>query len=148
MPLSSRTEKDIAGKANKVIDYVEVLDSHGGWKKVEGINTLVKSLRNLFLTPLRTYIFDPSYGSLLHHKIFEIYDEQTKEDIIFEVRDRIALFDPRVIIKDVSVEYFQNSKGFYISAILEKGDYEGQLELEFAEKNMDFSIHLDAEEKR
>ena len=136
----SQTDKKVASKHYSTVDFVEVIDQTGDFTKIEGINVLVKSLRNMLMTPLGTYIFDPEYGSELYKKIFELADDQTKEEIIFEVRDRIKLYDPKVNIKNVDVNYYSDSKGFYVTAILEKGGYDGELVLSFNEYNLSFSM--------
>lgn len=136
----SQIDKKIYGKENIPIDFVEVIGQNGDFKKINGINVLVKSLRNMLMTPLGTYIFDPEYGSELYKKVFQIADDITKEEIIFEVRDRIQLYDDKVIIKEVDVDFYADSKGFYITAILEKDGYESDLILTFADYNMEFSM--------
>ena len=146
MPLVSLLDKKISAQRDTYVDYVEKLGATGDFKKIQGVNVLIKSLRNMFMTPLRTYIFDPNYGSLLYKKVFELADNQTKESIVYEVQDRIRLYDSRVNIKTIDVNYFSDTKGFYISAILEKDGQTAPLDLVFTEYNSNFSIDLEPEQ--
>jgi len=140
MPNISMQDKKIAGKRNTAIDFIEIIDRTGDFKKLTGINVYVKSYRNMLMTPLGTYIFDPTYGSLLYKKIFEIYDEITKEDIIYEVQERIKQYDPRVTITKVDVKFFSDTKGFYISAEIERDGQTGQLDIIFNDNNLSMPL--------
>lgn len=136
MPNISSVDKKIAGKANTAIDYIELIDKIGDFKQLTGINVYVKSYRNMLMTPLGTYVFDPTYGSLLYKKVFEIYDDITKEDIIYEVQERIKLYDARVTIEKVTVNFFSDIKGFYISATLKRDGQTGTLDVLFTDNNL------------
>ena len=136
----SITDKIIAGKNNTAVDFIEIIDKIGDFKKLSGINVYVKSYRNMLMTPLGTYVFDPTYGSLLYKKVFELYDDITKEDIIYEVQERIKLYDRRVTIKGVTVNFFSDIKGFYISAVLERDGQEGKLDVVFSENNLSMPL--------
>lgn len=143
MPSVSFIDKKISAQNDSYVDYVEKLGPSGDFKRVEGINVLIKSLRNMFMTPLRTYLFDPEYGSLLYKKIFEIGDNTTRESIVYEIQDRIRLYDARVNIKTIDVQFFSDTKGFYVSAILEKNGQTAPLDLLYSEYNSSFSIDLE-----
>jgi phage baseplate assembly protein W len=136
MPNISLVDKRIAGKSNTAVDFIELIDKIGDFKKLTGINVYVKSYRNMLMTPLGTYIFDPTYGSLLYKKIFEICDDITKEDIIYEVKERIKLYDPRVIIENINVNFFSDVKGFYVSATLKRDDQTGKIDVVFTDNNL------------
>ena len=143
MSLLSYTDKAIAAQNDQYVDYVEKLGPTGDFKKIEGIYVLIKSLRNMFMTPLGTYLFDPTYGSILYKKIFDLADEQTTESIKYEVQDRIRLYNPKVLMRTIDVNYFSDTKGFYISAIIDKDGQTAPLNLAFTEFNSNFSIDLE-----
>ena len=126
MPTKLKTFSDsVVGSKDVISDYDDRISSIGDFRVLKGINALVKSLKNLLLTPLGTYPFDPEYGSELYKKVFELVHSDTKEQIRFEVEDRVLQFDPRIQIENVFVEYYSNLKGFRVSVFIR---YDGQTE--------------------
>ena len=57
-------ETEIKGKTKIPFDYRDIIASNGDFKRTEGINVYINSIRNLLCTPLGTYPFMPEYGSL------------------------------------------------------------------------------------
>ncbi|GAG24357.1 unnamed protein product, partial [marine sediment metagenome] len=78
---------------------------------------------NILLTPKRSYLFDPEYGSDLYKMVFEPADAQTAETIKNEVTGSIIRYDDRAIIQDVAVAFFNQGKGFSITIQV---DYQGE----------------------
>ena len=141
MAIKSRKDEYLSDISNvSIYDFVEIINPKGDFTKLTDINVIIKSLRNMLMTPLGTYIFDPEYGSRLHEYIFESYTEETEEEIIYEVESRIQSYDPRVILSDIEVHFSQNDKSFLILASIERGDLKGQLELVLSEYNMQYSF--------
>jgi len=136
----SHDEQQIAGKSDIIKDFVEVINSSGDFTMIDGIDVYVKTLRNMLITPLGTYFMDPTYGSELHKKVFELSDDRTKEEIIYEVRDRITVYDSKIIIDHVSVDFYSDIKGFYITAYLRRNDVKGLLTMDLNEYNMGYSL--------
>jgi len=126
-------EESVTGQKNIVRDYRDVIASGGDFKKITGTAALINSIRNLLLTPLGSYPFDPEYGSLLYKKIFEPADEQTRSEVEYEVKDRILQFHNKVRILSVQIDYFTNQKGFTVSLRIQKGEEEVSTKLDFDE---------------
>lgn len=91
------------GDNKKARDIMPVIDSNGDFKEVTGKDAIIQSIRNLLMTPLGFYPFDPSYGSLLYKQLFELNDSITEESIRYEVKDRIEEFEERVIVEHVKI---------------------------------------------
>ena len=118
----------IAGKNDQIYDYLPATNTVGDFRKIEGINVLINSIRTLLLTPLGFYPFDPLFGSLLYKKVFDPLDEQSRQEIEFEVYDRVLQFDDRIEID--SVEVFAvgtNGKAFQVEVYINRGDIKGKV---------------------
>src|ERR1035437_3261821 len=96
-------QNQIAGKVNEVYDYIPVIDGTGDFTRISGIDVLVNSLRNLLLTPLGYYPFDPEFGSLLYKQLFELSDQPTQKNIEYEVSARVQRYDPRIKVTQVII---------------------------------------------
>jgi phage baseplate assembly protein W len=124
---------EISGKSDQIYDYVSTVSEVGDFKKVNGIQVLIHSIRNLLLTPLGFYPFDPNYGSLLYKKVFEPLDDQSIEEIKYEVNQRIKEFDDRVKITSVDVQILGNDqKGIQVNVNIKKGSLTGTASLTFS----------------
>ena len=131
-----RSAEGISGGA---IDYIAKISPSGDFQKVIGTNAILTSIRNLLLTPLGTYAFDPEYGSLLHEKIFLPSDKFTEEEIKFEVSERVIRFDDRVQVREVITKYFNNKKGFRVSVYIQKENTQEVIALDITE-DVGFSL--------
>lgn len=80
------------------------IDQNGDFKLLKGKDAIIQQIRNLLMTPLGFYPFDPNYGSLLYQKIFEFADEVTKEELEYEVKDRVEQYVPAAKVAKVNVE--------------------------------------------
>jgi len=121
------------------MDFTSKLSPSGDFTKVIGISTLINSIRNLLTTPLGSYAFDPTYGSLLYEKVFSLADAETEQEIKFEVISRISQFDDRIQIMDVITEWFNDKKGYRVSVFLKKNDKETAVKIDITE-NVGFSL--------
>lgn len=131
---STKFQTQVVGKNEEHVDYSDVISPSGDFKRYEGINVLINSLRNFLLTPLKTYPFDPTYGSELYKKIFEPHTTVTQQEVKYEIKDRIKSFDPRLKLEDVYVEHFSTFKGYRVTCTL---SYEGDrstIQLDFNEE--------------
>lgn len=113
--LLDRFSKTSVGSTNKFIDYLQTIAPSGDFKQIQDINVILNSWNNILVTPLRTYQFDPNYGSDLYKLIFEPQDDQTRDAIVNEVVNAIQKFDSRASIKDVKVSFLNNKKGFALA---------------------------------
>lgn len=118
-----RFNQTVAGSRNEITDYVSVVAPVGDFKRIEGIEVILNSWNNILLTPKRSYIFDPEYGSNLYKLVFEPADAVTQQKINQEVINTIQRYDERATIKDVQISFLPNNKGFQVNIDVEyKGD--------------------------
>ena len=122
--LLNRFNKTVAGSESKYSDYISTISSTGDFKRIEGIEVILNSWNNILLTPRRTYMYDPRYGSDLYKLIFEPADSRTIEKIKDEVINSIRTYDDRASINNVRVTFLSNQKGFDIGIDV---DYNGDI---------------------
>jgi phage baseplate assembly protein W len=127
--LLDRFNKHVIGSESTISDYKSVISSVGDFKKIQDIEVILSSWNNILITPRRTYMFDPEYGSNLFKMIFEPSDENTQDQIVNEVVDTIRRYDDRAEIKEVRVLFSPNRKAFNISIDVEYEGNSGQLEV-------------------
>jgi phage baseplate assembly protein W len=127
--LLNRFNKTVAGSNNKDADYKSIIASTGDFKRVEGIEVILNSWNNILLTPKRTYMFDPEYGSNLYKLVFEPADEKTIEQIKQEVVESLKRYDDRARITNVSVLHRPNKKGFTVAIDVEYNGDKSQLQV-------------------
>jgi len=120
--LLSRFNKEVIGSDNNIYDYLAKITARGDFKRVKNIDVIITSWNNILMTPRRTYVHDPEYGSDLRLILFEPVDETTVERIKTEVESRIRLYDDRATIEDIEVVLNSNRKGFTVNVFVE---YEG-----------------------
>jgi phage baseplate assembly protein W len=116
-------EDSVKGKSGAYLDFAEVLYATGDFKKLTGINVLIKSIRNLLITPIGSYPWDPDYGSNLYKKVWEPLDNISQQEIYREVYDRIKMYDDRVGIESVDISKLNDNKGYQVSLVIK---YEGE----------------------
>jgi phage baseplate assembly protein W len=126
-------DTSVRGKNNLAYDYRDVIGSSGDFRRLEGINVLINSIRNLLITPLGSYPFNPLYGSLLYKKVFEPLDSQSIQEIQYECKDRIMQFDSRVNLESVFVEPLKNNKGVTVSIKIKRGAESGEVKIDFTD---------------
>lgn len=113
--LLDRFNKSIAGSKGKYADYISKIGANGDFQRIKDLDVILNSWSNILVTPLRTYQYDPTYGSDLYKMVFEPQDDITKKSIINEVAMRIQSIDNRASINSVIVSYFRNKKGFTVT---------------------------------
>ena len=121
--LLDRFNQAVVGSNDKLADYVSTIAPSGDFKRIRNLSVILNSWNNILLTPTRTYIFDPEYGSDLYKLVFEPADINTLERIKDEVITSITRYDNRATITDVDVTFFNNQKGFNLAI---KVDYQGE----------------------
>jgi phage baseplate assembly protein W len=127
-------EDTIKAQSDTIFDFKDYFNPSGDFKRVSGINALISSLQNLLVTPLGSYPWDPTYGSLLYKKVWELLDEYSEEEIRREILDRTREFDDRIEIESVIINMFSDQKGFQVNMKIE---YENSIE------EVDLTIHQD-----
>jgi phage baseplate assembly protein W len=118
-----RFNQTVAGTRNQVSDYVSVIAPVGDFRRINDIEVILNSWNNILITPKRSYIFDPEYGSNLYKIVFEPVDQITQEKIRQEVIETIQKYDDRASIRNVSINFLPNYKGFQVNIdVSYKGD--------------------------
>lgn len=121
--LLSRFNKNVIGSDDRIYDYLSRIDSIGDFKRVRNIDVIISSWNNILLTPKRSYLHDPNYGSNLLKLIFDPVDDTTVDRIKNEVLESITIYDNRAIIKDIEVLLKSTRKGFQVNILVE---YQGE----------------------
>lgn len=116
--LLDRFNKNVVGSRGKISDFTSVLSSSGDFKRLEDINVILNSWKNILMTPKRSVDHDPEYGCGLHEYLFEPCDIKTEEKIKNEIMKQIPKYDNRATIKNIDVIFFSNKKGFYINILV------------------------------
>ena len=134
-----RFNQKVAGTRNVVSDYTSTISPVGDFKRIDGIQVILNSWNNILITPKRSYLFDPEYGSNLYKLIFEPADDTTKEKIQNEVIDTIQKYDDRATIQEVVTNFLSNGRGFQVNIdVTYKGD-QSQLQV-VIDKNLYFKF--------
>jgi len=124
-------------------DIYPVIDQNGDWKEVTGKDAIITSIRNLLMTPLGQYPFDPNYGSLLYKKLFEMADSVTEEEIKYEVKDRIERFESRVKVSNVNIQ--MSNKTATVDVVLSIQGEQNKTPLSIFMKNLGSNMVPDKE---
>jgi phage baseplate assembly protein W len=129
--LLSRFYDQVVGSDNKIRDYIAIISSRGDFQRIEDLNVILSSWNNILLTPRRTYILDPQFGSDLYKYVFEPVDENTIEGIRNEVIERLSFYDDRASIVDVQVRVMSNGKGYVLDITADYDGTKGSLTVSF-----------------
>lgn len=121
--LLDRFKKSGVGSAGRIADYLPKVAPYGDFTRITNINTILASWNNILLTPTRTYMHDPEYGTDLIKYIFEPATDATLEKIKKEIEYKLTLYDDRARIDDLEVFFLQNKKGFVTNIYV---NYEGE----------------------
>ena len=113
--LLDRFNKNVIGSRDRISDYQSVIDSSGDFKRVNDINVILNSWKNILMTPKRTYDHDPDFGCGIHEFLFEPADVKTEQKIKNEIMRQIPKYDNRAVIDNISISFFSNKKGFIIN---------------------------------
>jgi len=113
----------VIGSKSVLYDYIPVVSSSGDFSSISGIQTVINSWNNILLTPTRTYVENPEYGSDLYKYIFEPADETTIEGIKSEIQYRLMLYDNRALLTNINISFMNDRHGFVVDLDLEyQGD--------------------------
>jgi phage baseplate assembly protein W len=118
---------EVIGSATKIRDYVSIITARGDFKRIEDLQVILVSWNTILLTPRRTYVLDPDFGSDLYKYVFDPMDEGTIETVKTEVIDRISLYDDRASIEDVRVKLLRGGHGFEINIVADYDGHKGSL---------------------
>ena len=103
-------QKQVVGSSGKIADYIARISAKGDFSRVSNLQTILSSWNNILLTPLRSYTFEPEYGSELFKYIFEPADLDTLESIKNEVEYRLSAYDDRAIVNSIDIKFLSDRK--------------------------------------
>ncbi len=129
--LLDRFRKHVIGSDVTIHDYLAKITSSGEFKRIRDIDVIINSWNNILLTPRRTYLYDPEYGSDLYLLVFEPIDDTTVDRIKEEVQGRLSYYDDRATITDITVSLMANGKGFTVDILAEYEGEEASLSVKF-----------------
>ena len=61
--LLDRFKTQVRGSDDRIYDYLPKVSSSGSWTRINDINVIINSWNNILMTPRKTFINDPEYGS-------------------------------------------------------------------------------------
>jgi phage baseplate assembly protein W len=79
-----------------------------GYDSAYDVEAVKQSLMNLFLVSKSEVPGKPDVGNTLNMSLFEIIDDFTLKSIRAEIETTIAKYEPRVIIDDLKVDFFED----------------------------------------
>lgn len=126
-----RFRKDVTGSDNRLQDFLPRITSAGDFQQIYDLNVIISSWNNILLTPRRTHLHDPEYGSDLHKMVFEPVDDETIDQIKTEIQDRIEQYDDRAQIEEIQVRLIAGGKGFEVDIYVNYAGDRGTLSLRF-----------------
>ena len=107
-------KKNIIGSQNRIVDFVPLISATGDFSRISNIQAVLTSWNNILLTPIRTYVANPEYGSELYKYIFEPADDGTIEAITNEIQYRLMLYDNRAELTNINVTFMSDGHGFIV----------------------------------
>lgn len=131
--LLDRFNVTVVGSDSKIGDYISTIAPSGDFKRIKDLEVILNSWNNILLTPTRSYIFDPEYGSDLYRLIFEPADEETAKQIKNEVIDKLERYDDRATVESVAVVFNSNRKGFNVAIKVDFQEIPAELSVEIDE---------------
>jgi len=134
--LLDRFRKQVIGSEGSIFDYLPKITASGEFKRLKDIDVIINSWNNILLTPRRTYLNDPEYGSDLYLMVFDPVDDTTVERIKDEIQERLTYYDDRAIITDITVSLMPNGKGFSVNILAEYEGEESSLSIKFDDSTL------------
>lgn len=103
------------------------------------IDHIIKEL----LTPKRTYVFDPEYGSNIHKYIFDHIDENSVAGIVSEIKSVIDRYSS-VVDYQIDTNYSIENKTVYVIIELKVSTDRYLLELDIGKDRLIPSLTINA----
>jgi len=129
--LLDRFKTQVKGSTKKIYDYLPKISQTGDWSRIGGLDVIINSWNNILITPKRTYINDPAYGSDLYKLVFDPADGITADRVRDEIEISLGTYDDRAEIKRIEVFLLTGRKGFSVDIdVLYEGE-KGLLTLTF-----------------
>jgi len=87
----------------KGVAFPVVSGTGGFFTRTEGTETLMSGLKQLILTNRGERVMMPDFGTNLRRSVFEPFTEVLKQELTEEITNAITKYEPRVVIKNLSV---------------------------------------------
>jgi len=126
-----RFNTEVIGSNDIIYDFLPKIAAVGEFKRLQNIDVIISSWNNILLTPKRTYLHDPEYGSDLFKLIFEPVDSITIERIKNEIVLAIRRYDNRAEIDDIIITLLTSKKGFSVDVHINYQGEKGRLTMKF-----------------
>lgn len=124
------------GSSKVVREILPYLDSSGDFLEVTGKDAIAAQIRDLLMTPLGLYPFDPEYGTLLYKQLFEPIDEVTEKQIYYEVRERVLRYVNGVSVLSVNLNWDKEHKSCKVDVYYYINDSENKTKLSIEVQNL------------
>jgi len=118
-----RFQKTVVGSKGRFSDFTDVISPSGDFTRVSDLKVILESWYKILVTPTRTIDHDPEFGCDLIDYIFAPADEDTLQNIKYEIEYKITTYDNRANLAGVDIQYLNNKKGFVVNVVAE---YEGE----------------------
>jgi len=83
----------------------------GFFSRSDGIETILSGLKQLILTTKGERVMLPGFGTNLRKYIFEPYTSSLRDKIRSEIFEAISIYEPKVIVRDLSVTFDESISG-------------------------------------
>lgn len=80
--------------------------------RVTNLDSVNQSLRNIIKTNIGERLFNPNFGSNVSNSLFENDTKFIKEDLEYNIRQSIGLFEPRAVLIDLTILTFINDREY------------------------------------
>jgi phage baseplate assembly protein W len=100
------------------IAFPPIAGTGGFFSRTGGIETILSGLKQLILTSKGERVMLPGFGTSLRKYVFEPYTVELRNKISQEILEAISIYEPRVIVKDLSVIFDESVRGSDRNSIL------------------------------
>lgn len=105
------------GKKDRVIGYDRQVTTND-FRQLHGNEVVLQCVNSILSTPRTKRIRDVTFGCDLYKYIFEPSDEVTAQAIRQEVIEALEEQDERIKVRNVSIEFFTDGKGYSVNVDL------------------------------
>lgn len=82
------------------------------------VQAIRNSIQNIFNTKKGQKILNPSFGLDLAQFLFEPVSVETAREITDMIKSELPLYEPRIILKDVRIEGFENTNEYRVTLVI------------------------------
>ena len=100
------------------IAFPVVAGTGGFFTRTDGIETILSGLKQLILTSKGERVMLPTFGTSLRKYVFEPFTSTLRDKISAEILEAIEIFEPKVVVKELSITANTGSVGSDRNSIL------------------------------